>query len=133
MMIIINGIEMDDGVDEPNDNRTENVTAVTPPETLDCEMPTNPVWQALALHGLIPKTMNYNRGNNGTFAVAHDNSLKLQMELDRLCKLAELPIETTHEQMTNAEARWLFSVIRERPAWSHPTLARYGYKPGDGQ
>lgn len=71
--------------------------------------------------------MNQSRGNNGTFAVAHDNTVSLMMELDRLCQIAETPIETCHERMTNDEARWLFSVIRERPEWSHPTLARYGY------
>lgn len=60
-MIIINGIEMDDGVDEPNEiepdgyEDTENVTDVTPPATSNAEKPTNPVWDALALHGLIPK------------------------------------------------------------------------------
>lgn len=60
--------------------------------------------------------MNYNRGNNGTFAVAHDNTVSLMMELDRLCKLAETPIETC--AMSNDEARWLFAVIRERPEWA---------------
>ena len=71
-------------------------------------------------------TMNYNRGNNGTFSVQHDNTVPLVMELDRLCKLAETPIETC--AMTNEQARWLFTVIRERPAWAHPTLARFGYQ-----
>lgn len=71
--------------------------------------------------------MNYNRSNNGKFSVAPDNTIALIIELDRLCKLAEMPIEKLHHHMSNDEARWLFKVVRERPGWSHTTLARYGY------
>jgi hypothetical protein len=71
--------------------------------------------------------MNQYRGNNGTFAVKHDNIITLQLELDRLCRLAETPIETLHERMTKEEAYWLLAVTRERPAWAIPTLSRFGY------
>lgn len=101
-----------------NEKHNESSVTARQPEA-------NLVWEALALHLPLARTMNYNRGNNGTFAVAHDNTVPLIMELDRLCQLAETPIETC--AMTNEQARWLFAVIRERPAWSHPTLARYGY------
>jgi hypothetical protein len=73
--------------------------------------------------------MNQARGNNGTFAVAHDNTMSLMMELDRLCNMiAHMERgERCEGTMTQDQTRWLIQVIRERPSWALPTLGRYGY------